>query len=416
VTEPRRDLRFFRLSPDVVAPLRRGLPEVAVQTIAAITAEVPAYAEAFAGELGSKIEKAVRAALGTFLELVSGNAGTDPGSPLAPALEAAYALGRGEARSGRSLDALLSAYRVGARVAWRELAAISVRTGQEAPTIAHFAELVFAYIDELSAASVAGHADELETSGRVRLRHLERLAQTLLAGEPDHVVLAAAARADWPAPQTLTAVLVPERSAHALADLLDARTLHLAEAGAELPDTSVLLVPDAHGPARPPLKRLLGGHGAVAGPARPWLQARTSAERAARALRLAGPPPAGAVLDTEDHLVPLVVTADPQALADLRTQALAPLAGEREPNAGKLVETLRSWLLHQGRREEVAAELFVHPQTVRYRMSRLRELYGDRLRDPHWLLALTVALGADGIRPAGRSARAATGARTTRPT
>lgn len=407
MTEPRRDMRFFHLSPDVVAPLRSGLPEVAVQTITAITAEVPAYTEAFAGELGNKIEKAVRAALGTFLELVSGGGGADPGSPLAPALEAAYALGRGEARSGRSLDALLAAYRVGARVAWRELAAISVRSGQEAPTIAHFAELVFAYIDELSAASVAGHADELETSGRVRLRHLERLAQALVAGDPEHVVVSAAERVDWPAPQTLTAVLAPERSAHGLADLLDGRTLYLAEAGADLPDMSLLLVPDAHGPARAVLKRRLGGHGTVVGPARPWLQARTSLERAARAFRVAGPPVAGDVLDTEDHLVALVVTADSPALADLRAQALAPLAGEREPTAAKLVETLRSWLLHQGRREEVAADLFVHPQTVRYRMARLRELYGDRLRDPHWLLTLTVALSvAERSGPAPRSGSA----------
>jgi hypothetical protein len=29
---------------------------------------------------------------------------------------------------------------------------------------------------------------------------------------------------------------------------------------------------------------------------------------------------------------------------------------------------------------------------VRYRMTRLRDLYGDRLRDPQWLLLLTVAL------------------------
>ena len=42
-----------------------------------------------------------------------------------------------------------------------------------------------------------------------------------------------------------------------------------------------------------------------------------------------------------------------------------------------LVETLRAWLLHHGRRDRVAAELFVHPQTVRYRMTQLRELYGD---------------------------------------
>jgi hypothetical protein len=199
-----------------------------------------------------------------------------------------------------------------------------------------------------------------------------------------------AERADWPPPQTLTAVLLPERAARWAADLLDARTLVLAEADPEVPETSLLLVPDAHGPGRGPLLRLLRGHPAVVGPARPWLEAHISLRRALRTRAVAGPP--AAVVDTEDHLVDLVVTADPQALADLRAKVLAPLAGEREATAAKLVETLRGWLLHQGRREEVATELFVHPQTVRYRMARLRELYGDRLRDPDWLLALTVAL------------------------
>jgi hypothetical protein len=62
-----------------------------------------------------------------------------------------------EARSHRSVDALLSAYRVGARVAWQEQADMAVRHGVPAATVADFAALVFAYIDELSAASVAGH-------------------------------------------------------------------------------------------------------------------------------------------------------------------------------------------------------------------------------------------------------------------
>ena len=43
----------------------------------------------------------------------------------------------------------------------------------------------------------------------------------------------------------------------------------------------------------------------------------------------------------------------------------------------------------------MAADLFVHPQTVRYRMGQLRELYGDRLDDPAQVLELTVALGGD---------------------
>ncbi|MFI5495748.1 PucR family transcriptional regulator [Actinoplanes sp. NPDC051859] len=387
------DVPDFRLAPEIVAPLRERLPEVAVQTINAITANVPAYAEAFAGELGAKIEKAVRAALGTFLNLVSRAAGPGRRSPLAPAIDAAYALGRGEARSGRSLDALLGAYRVGARVAWRQFAAISVATGQPATTIARFAELVFAYIDELSAASVAGHADELASSGRARRRHLELLAQALVAGEALDVVLAAAERAEWTPPATLTAVLLPERAVRSMVDLLDPQTLQVAEPCPDLADLSVLLVPDAQGSSRSHLLRLVAGRGAVVGPARPWLRVRESLTRAARVWRLGVRPAApGAAIDTEDHLLALVVTADLQALTDLRDRVLAPLSTERAATAAKLVETLRSWLLHQGRREDVAADLFVHPQTVRYRMSRLRELYGDRLRDPQWLLMLTLAL------------------------
>ena len=98
------------------------------------------------------------------------------------------------------MDALLAAYRVGARVAWRDMAALAAQAGVEAGTMAQFAELVFAYIDELSAASVAGHADELSTSGRVRERYRERLGQHLLDGAGPDVLAAAAERAGWTPP------------------------------------------------------------------------------------------------------------------------------------------------------------------------------------------------------------------------
>ena len=78
--------------------------------------------------------------------------------------------------------------------------------------------------------------------------------------------------------------------------------------------------------------------------------------------------------------------------ADLRAAVLAPLADLRPSTAQRLSETLRSWLLHQGRRDAVAAELHVHPQTVRYRMGQLRELYGERLDDPRTVLELLLAL------------------------
>lgn len=377
----------LELPPAAVAQMRARLPAVADATVAAIIAEVPSYEGALTGSMGENIRNAVQLALGGFLSLASRRRGADPRTPAAPAVEGAYRLGRGEARSGRTTEALLAAYRVGARVSWREMSTTAVETGVPAETLADFAELVFAYIDELSAASIAGHTDELATAGRVRQRLLERVARQLLEGAPADSVRAAAERAGWEPPATLTAVLVPEAQVRPVLASLSTRTLVVSEL-VDLQDEALLLVPDVHERRRPALLHALVGRGAVAGPARPWLEVRSSYERVLRARAL------DLTEDTETHLTELVLRADPGALADLRAQVLAPLADLRPATAEKLTDTLRSWLLHHGRRDEVAAELYVHPQTVRYRMGQLRELFGDRLEDPDQVLALTVALGA----------------------
>ena len=70
-------------------------------------------------------------------------------------------------------------HRVGARVAWRHMSDTAVAAGMDVASLARFAELVFAYIDQLSASSVAGHTDELDSTGRVRRHHLERLGALL---------------------------------------------------------------------------------------------------------------------------------------------------------------------------------------------------------------------------------------------
>ena len=382
------DTAGLALDPDVVAALRARLPQVAERTVAAITAEVPGYA-ALTGAMGETIEQAVQIALGAFLRLAEQTRDADPGTPLQPARDGAYALGRGEARSGRSMDALLAAYRIGARSSWRELSRTAVEGGLPAATVAQFAELVFAYIDQLSAASVAGHTDELETTGRVRQRHLERLAEALLAGAELEALQRSADRAEWAPPATLTAVLLPTVRLRGALALLDVRTLTAGLPGDGDASTVVLLVPDADGPGRTHLLRLLAGRPAVVGPGRPWTAVGSSYRRAVQARALLGQE---SLVDTEQHLPALVLTADPEALADLRARALAPLSGVKPATAERLAETLRLWLLHQGRREEVAEALVVHPQTVRYRMGQLRELYGEGLSDPATVLELTLAL------------------------
>jgi hypothetical protein len=395
LSEPALRFTGLELSDEVVAELQAILPRMAERTVTAVTVEVPSYARAFSGRMGQSIENAVQMALGAFLRLAVRAHDSDPAATLSPALDGAYELGRGEARQGRSMDALLSAYRVGARVAWRELSATAVAAGLAAETVARFAELVFAFIDELSASSVAGHADELATTGRVRQRYLERLARQLLAGEPADTLRASAEKADWQPPGTLTAVLVAEAQTRGLTARFGQSTLQLSEdlPGVESVESlAVLLVPDLDGRHRAQLRSALQGRRALVGPARPWLLAESSYRRALRARDLGGAD-AEDVIDTDDHLVELVLTADREAADDLRRQALAPLAELRPTTAERLAETLRSWLLHQGRRDAVAADLFVHAQTVRYRMTQLRELYGDRLDDPRMILELTVALG-----------------------
>lgn len=393
--DPERRFSGLELADNVAEALQAVLPRMAERTVAAVTVEVPSYADGFSGRMGQNIENAVQMALGAFLRLATRAEGTAAGTQLSPALEGAYELGRGEARTGRSIDALLAAYRVGAGVAWRELSSTAVANGLPAAGIARFAELVFAFIDELSGSSVAGHADELATTGRVRERYLERLGQNLVAGEPIETLQASAERADWEPPKSLTAVLLPSVQLRRLASAFNPSTLQLSEEllGVDSAESlSLLLVPDMEGPLRSQLLRTLKGRQAWVGPARTWTQAQTSYRRAVqcRALVVA---PGAEVVDSDEHLVELVLGADADAAEDLRRRVLAPLEKLRPSTAERLTETLRSWLLHQGHRDAVAADLFVHAQTVRYRMTQLRDLYGDTLNDPKTILELTVALG-----------------------
>lgn len=378
----------LRLPADVIAVMRRDIGGVAEQTIAAVISDVPSYRDPFRGAMGRNIEVAVKVALDGFLDLASRQEGIDAGDQIETVMDAAYALGRGEARSGRSMDALASAYRVGARVAWREMSTAAVNAGLPATTLARLAELVFAYIDELSDASVSGHADELATSGRLRERRLDRLAARLLAGEAEVELVAAAERADWDPPQSLMAVILPEPKVRALRSELDNRTLNVAEDTVGDVDNrfSVLLVPVLSSRSRSVLLRRMP-EDAILGPTRPWAQVRASYLRVLQAHRL------GLTGDTDVHLARLVLDANPDATTDLRDRVLAPLSELSSTSRDKLVETLRAWLLNQGRRDDIAAALFVHPQTVRYRMGQLRDLYGDQLTDPEFVRDAVIALG-----------------------
>ena len=131
------------------------------------------------------------------------------------------------------------------------------------------------------------------------------------------------------------------------------------------------------GRAARPGERLaaLGAPGAVARAAQP---------RPARA--------ADGIIRCDEQLPALVLLADAELARLLSGQALAPLRGLRPEQADRLAETLLAWLESADNAGVAASRLHVHPQTVRYRLRQLTELFGDGLSDPDSRFALQVAL------------------------
>ena len=97
--------------------------------IEAIRERVPAYRRPMRGRFGAGIRTGVEEALGQFVDLIA-----DPSLDRSGAERVYRGLGRGEHRERRSLDALLAAYRLGARVAWRRVAVIAIEAGVDRRT------------------------------------------------------------------------------------------------------------------------------------------------------------------------------------------------------------------------------------------------------------------------------------------
>ncbi len=374
------------LPTKVAGVLAPGIPALSDEIIEAIGAGVPAYARPLEGAFGTGVRDGVEQALIRFVELVE-----KPEQDTSLGRDLYVRIGRGEARAGRTMEALLAAYRIGARVAWRRVAEAARAAALGEEVLARLAESIFAYIDELSAASAEGHAlEQAAAAGEAQSRR-RRLALLLIQSPPPEpsVVEEAARDAGWQLPGSV-AVLVWRPSERRIAGRLSAETIH-----AQLDDASYALIADPAAPGRRrEIEAALDGHPAVVGPAVPWQKAAMSARRAhtAHALLDEGIVHRTGLVNADDLLAALLLHADRGLLADLAHRRLAPLAGETEISRRRLSETLLAWLDHQGRVPQIAAALHVHPQTVRYRLGRLRECFGSALDDPEARFELTLAL------------------------
>jgi hypothetical protein len=385
----------MRIPPSAAAVLRPVLPGLADEMIDTIRSEVAEYSRAMEGGFGRGVRVGVEVALGRFVDTIE-----HPDRVDESAGETYVILGRGELRAGRSLDALLGAYRVGARVAWRRFVEAGVQGGLEPEIIYQLGEAIFEYIDELSAESVEGYAAEQMAEAGDRRRRRRRLVR-LLAQDPPAAaedVRAAATEAAWELPRLVAALVAPgavgddDDDLEAQAERLG-RELGLGVVAAAVEGSVCAIVPDPDAPGR---RRQLEAVAAPAalGPSVPWPQAGHSLRRAQAALRLAaaGRVPADGLTVAEDHLTDLMIGADPLLAAELAAHHLAPLDALAPVPRERLLATLRAWLDRPGQVQAVAAALDVHPQTVRYRVRQLRELFGDALDDPERRFELSLAI------------------------
>ena len=301
---------------------------------------------------------------------------------------------------------------------------------------------MFAYIDEISAESADGYAEEQSAAAGESQRRRRRLVRLLAQDPPaaQEQIRTAAQAAAWALPRRLAVLVAAAADTAAGAEaaggtppgggepvpgeeIVEAIGVRLARRlgggaiGGAAGGLACVFVPDPDAPGRrrqivaavdeAEVNAGAGRRPASARPRRaaasrrrwrsgrpsPWHEASASLRRAAAAFRLAaGGGIDGPLVVAEDHLATLLLSSDRALAADLAASRLAPLATLAAGPRARLTETLRAWLDRPGQVQAVAAELGVHPQTVRYRLRQLRELFGTRLEDPEARFELSLAL------------------------
>jgi hypothetical protein len=378
----------------IVGVLRPTIGRLTDEVLASVVEAVPPFAEWWGGSLDVRdgVEQGIRG----FLErLESGSEDRLPGH------DVFFDFGRSEVRAGRSVGSVLAAYRVGAQAAWREMAGTGHDAGIEPRALYTVADSIFAYIDQLCAATVEGYAYEQSMAAVQRVDARRRLVELAVRDVPASApeLAGAAADAGWRLPARLAVVAFRDERVARVASRLPPDALV-----ARVDGTGWAIVGDPDGPGRhATVQQGLAGVRAGVGPAVAATAAAESARLAERALGLAlgAPGPVWA----DDRRVDLLLLGDPGVARGLLHDVLGPLALAPAPARERLVETLGAWLEHQGEVRPTAEQLHVHTQTVRYRVAQLRELLGDRMGSAEGRLELELALRARRMvnRPEGDS-------------
>lgn len=267
----------------------------------------------------------------------------------------------------------------------------------------HNALLRFGREYAFATAQVYARAAEARGAWDARLEAL--VVDGVLREQPEEAVLSQAGALGWSERGQVAVVLGGAPGQRALAQVFDdvRRITRAADMDAlcgSRGNRIVVVLGGVDDPAA--ATRLISGQFApgpvVHGPLTPDLgHAHVSAQAAASGFRAANAwPGAPRPVSSEDLLPERVLSGDEAASEQLVTEVYAPLVEAR----GTLIETLDAYFGNGGSVEATGRALFVHPNTVRYRLRQTAELTGLTPNDPRHAYAIRLAITLGRLREA----------------
>ncbi|NUT19924.1 MAG: helix-turn-helix domain-containing protein [Hamadaea sp.] len=264
-------------------------------------------------------------------------------------------------------------------------------------------QAILRYSREVAFSAARVYARAAETRGAWDARLQALLVDALLRGDSSDVLASRAAALGWSdAPPVAVAVgRSPGGEAAAVLHAVHrlARRLGVEVFGGVHGDRLVVVLGGAADPlaAAEKLAPAFGEGPIVVGPAVPSLdEASTSARSALAGFRAAAAWPAAPRPVAAEALLPeRALAGDAEARRVLRQD----IYGSVLRSGGELLETLDAFLTHGGALEATARALFVHPNTVRYRMRRVAEITGYAPLSPRDAFTLRVALALGRLEP-----------------
>jgi PucR C-terminal helix-turn-helix domain/GGDEF-like domain len=257
-------------------------------------------------------------------------------------------------------------------------------------------EAVLRYSREIAFAAAQVYAEAAEARGAWDARLESLVVDALLRGEADDSLRSRAAALGWGSHDSAVVVVgqAPDAEPEAVVDDIRraARAHHLDVLTGVQGDRLVAILGGSKEPVRATrnLVAQFGPGPVVVGPTVPDLLAAGQSAAAAVAGLMAAPawPDAPRPVPADDLLPERALAGDDLARQQLVHEVYRPLLS----TGTALVETLSAFLEQTSSLEATARVLFVHPNTVRYRLRRVTEITGYAPADPRHALTLRLAL------------------------